>query len=153
MGTLTLRSSQPPHLWLQLLRFPQKGLGHGARHGALCHQITCQLWTAGIEEKKELKKKKTFTTHTLSQAHAHVKRWTCQHTLSASGQKQRVTVIEFTAMLSAKQPSWLWQIGRPSGPISPPLISVHILTSASDVNSRALKGGYEPWSAISSYQK
>ncbi|AWO96909.1 Hypothetical protein SMAX5B_012157 [Scophthalmus maximus] len=36
-------------------------------------------------------------------------------------------------MVSAKQPSRLWQIGRPSGPISLALISVHILTSARDV--------------------
>lgn len=42
-------------------------------------------------------------------------------------------------MVSAKQPSQLWQIGRPSGPISLALISVRILTSARDVNSRPWK--------------
>lgn len=96
------------------------------QHKAQCHQITCQSWTVG---------KGTYT---------QMLRLRCANILGVLLDRNRVTVIEFTVMVSAKQPSQLWQIGRPSGPISLALISVRILTSASDVNSRGLKGGYEP---------
>lgn len=76
------------------------------KHKAQCHQITCQSWTVG---------KGTYT-QTL--------RLRCANILGVLLDRNRVTVIEFTVMVSAKQPSQLWQIGRPSGPISLALISV-----------------------------